>query len=159
MRFVMAVCVGIVGALLAAPGAQAQAAFDQNPVLFVHGIEGTGAQFESQKMRFTSNGYPERWIDVVDYDSTRAVGDKSEVHGQIDRAIATLKQRTGRAKVDVVAHSLGTSVMYDYLTQGATAAPRKASVGRYINVDGQTRNPGVPDTRCVRRTGETRGAT
>lgn len=29
-----------------------------NPVIFVHGGAGSGAQFESQKMRFTSNGYP-----------------------------------------------------------------------------------------------------
>ena len=44
----------------------------------------------------------------------------------------------------MVAHSLGTSVMYDYLTKGSAAAQRKASVGRYVNVDGQTNNPGVP---------------
>src|SRR3954468_5964836 len=136
------VALAIAGALLFAPAAGAQS-FNQNPVLFVHGIEGSGAQFESQKMRFMSNGYPERWIDAVDYDSTRAVGDKSEVDSQIDQKIADLKQRTGRSQVDVVAHSLGTSVMYDYLT-GAMGAQRKANVGRYVNVDGQTSNPGVP---------------
>src|SRR5213078_2241431 len=100
--------------------------------------------FESQKMRFMSNGYPERWIDEVDYNSTRAVGDKSEVDKQIDDTIAALEQRTGKSKVDVVAHSLGTSVMYDYLTNGATAAQRRANVAHYINVDGQDQNPGVP---------------
>src|SRR3954451_3532781 len=102
--------------LLSAQPAGARATFAQNPVLFVHGIEGSGAQFESQKMRFMSNGYPESWIDEVDYNSTRAVGDKSEVDQQIDEAIAELKTRTGRGRVDVIAHSLGTSVMYDYLT-------------------------------------------
>jgi Lipase C-terminal domain/Lipase (class 2) len=137
------VALAIAGALLFAPAAGAQS-FNQNPVLFVHGIEGSGAQFESQKMRFMSNGYPERWIDAVDYDSTRAVGDKSEVDAQIDQKIAALKQRTGRSQVDVVAHSLGTSVMYDYLTNGGMAAGRRANVGHYINVDGQASNPGVP---------------
>jgi hypothetical protein len=121
----------------------ATSTFNERGILFVHGIEGSGAQFESQKMRFTSNGYPESWIDEVDYNSTRAVGDKSEVDQQIDEAIAELKSRTGRGRVDVVAHSLGTSVMYDYLTNGAMAAQRRASVGRYINVDGQDQNPGV----------------
>jgi pimeloyl-ACP methyl ester carboxylesterase len=137
-----------VGLLVAAPAsgaeATAQPAFGQNPILFVHGIEGSGAQFESQAMRFMSNGYPRRWIDEVDYNSTRAVTDKSEVHQQIDAAIAALKQRTGKSKVDVVAHSLGTSVMYDYLTNGAMAAQRRANVAHYINVDGQNKNPGVP---------------
>src|SRR4051794_30451027 len=130
--------------LSSAQPAGARATFDQNPVLFVHGIEGSGAQFESQKMRFTSNGYPEAWIDAVDYDSTRAVGDKRQVDAQIDQKIAELKRRTGRSKVDVVAHSLGTSVMYDYLTNGEMAEQRRASVGRYVNVDGQSGNPGVP---------------
>src|SRR5213596_3393068 len=134
----------VVGLLVAAPAAGAQPAFGQNPILFVHGIEGSGAQFDSQKMRFMSNRYPESWIDEVDYNSTRAVADKSEVDQQIDDAIAALKQRTGRSQVDVVAHSLGTSVMYDYLTNGPMAAQRRANVGHYINVDGQNQNPGVP---------------
>jgi pimeloyl-ACP methyl ester carboxylesterase len=142
-RFV-ALVVAAVGMLVVASPAGAQAAFNRNPILFVHGIEGSGAQFESQKMRFMSNGYPRQWFDEVDYNSTRAVADKSEVHQQIDDAIAALKQRTGRSKVDVVAHSLGTSVMYDYLTNGATAAQRRANVAHYINVDGQNQNPGVP---------------
>jgi pimeloyl-ACP methyl ester carboxylesterase len=136
----------LAGAVLLLCGASAAnaATFSQDPILFVHGIEGSGAQFESQKMRFMSNGYPESWIDEVDYNSTRAVGDKSEVDQQIDDAIAALKQRTGKPQVDVVAHSLGTSVMYDYLTNGAMAAQRRANVARYINVDGQNQNPGVP---------------
>jgi pimeloyl-ACP methyl ester carboxylesterase len=135
----------LAAAVLALSGAAAaEASFKQNPILFVHGIEGSGAQFESQKMRFMSNGYPRLWFDEVDYNSTRAVGDKSEVHQQIDAAIAALQQRTGKAQVDVVAHSLGTSVMYEYLTNGATAAQRRATVAHYINVDGQNKNPGVP---------------
>jgi triacylglycerol esterase/lipase EstA (alpha/beta hydrolase family) len=141
-RFASAL-VGAVLFLFAASAADA-APFRYNPILFIHGIEGSGAQFESQKMRFMSNGYPEAWIDEVDYNSTRAVGDKSEVHHQIDDAIAALRLRTGKSRVDVVAHSLGTSVMYDYLTNGALAAQRRANVARYINVDGQNQNPGVP---------------
>ena len=34
--------------------------------------------------------------------------------------------------------------MYDYLTNGSTAAQRRANVSHYINVDGQDQNPGVP---------------
>jgi pimeloyl-ACP methyl ester carboxylesterase len=139
----VAMIVTLVAALIAAPSASGQS-FNQNPVLFVHGIEGSGAQFESQDLRFMSNGYPRAWLDQVDYNSTRAVGDKSEVDQQIDDAIAALKRRTGRSKVDVVAHSLGTSVMYDYLTNGPMAAKRRAKVGHYINVDGQDQDPGVP---------------
>src|SRR3954453_24074389 len=129
-------------ALLAASGAHA--ATTRHPILFVHGVEGTGAQFESQKLRFTSNGYPASWIDEVDYDSTRGAADRSAVNAQIDRRIAALKQRTGSLKVDVVAHSLGTFVMHDYLTDPVQGAARRANVAHYINVDGQSANPGVP---------------
>ncbi len=143
-RFIVSALAGAALVLFGAPAADAASSFKQNPILFVHGIEGSGAQFESQKMRFMSNGYPDPWIDEVDYNSTRAVGDKSEVDQQIDAAIAALEQRTGKSQVDVVAHSLGTSVMYDYLTNGAMAAQRRANVAHYINVDGQSQNPGVP---------------
>jgi lipase/uncharacterized protein/lipase (class 2) len=141
-RVASALVLVVLGLLLAQPaGAQA---FDQNPVLFVHGIEGSGGQFESQKMRFISNGYPADWFDEVDYNSTRAVGDSSEVDQQIDDAIAALQQHTGRSQVDVVAHSLGTTVMNGYLTDSTLGAQRRANVGHYINVDGQSNNPGVP---------------
>src|SRR5436189_1813509 len=141
-RLLLAALAG--GALLLSAAPAADALTSKHPILFVHGIEGSGAQFESQAMRFEGNGYAVPWIDEVDYNSTRAVGDKSEVDQQIDNAIAALKQRTGRSQVDVVAHSLGTSVMYDYLTNGPMAAQRRANVGHYINVDGQNQNPGVP---------------
>src|SRR3954468_24049278 len=137
-RVLAAVVMACAALLLAVvqPAGAAAPSFGQNPVLFVHGIEGSGSQFESQKMRFMSNGYPEAWVDEIDYDSTRAVGDKSEVDAQIDAKVAALKKATGKAKVDVVAHSLGTIVMYDYMTNGSMAEERRASIGRYVNVDG-----------------------
>src|SRR3954467_15950311 len=137
----MALACAALSLALTTASASAAPDFAQNPVLFVHGIEGSGSQFESQKMRFTSNGYPQEWVDEVDYDSTRAVGDKSAVDAQIDAKIEALKKKTGRDKVDVIAHSLGTIVMHDYIT---SSDERKASIGKYVNVDGQAENPGVP---------------
>ena len=117
----------------AAPAAQAQAGFDQNGILFVHGFVGSAGQFETQKMRFASNGYPERWIDGIDYDSTFATESRSQVHQRIDAMIAELKQRTGRAKVDLLGHSLGTSVLQEYLNG---SPERAANVEHYVNIDG-----------------------
>jgi hypothetical protein len=116
----------------------------RNGIIFVHGIEGSGAQFESQAMRFTSNGYAPSWIDEVDYNSTVAVGETTEVDEQIDAAVAAMKARTKRPQVDIAAHSLGTSVMYGYLTDEEKGAERRANVAHYINIDGQASNPGVP---------------
>jgi len=133
------------GALLLVIAARAQAStFERRPVLFVHGFESAGSNFASQAMRFESNGYPSSWISELDYNSTAAVASQTEVDQQIEEAIATLRQRTGKSQVDVIAHSEGTSVMYKYLTEGEQAAQRRASVARYVNVDGQESNPGVP---------------
>jgi Lipase C-terminal domain/Alpha/beta hydrolase of unknown function (DUF915) len=95
-------------------------------------------------MRFESNGYPTSWVTELDYNSTAATNSQTEVDKQIDEAITTLKKRTGMSQVDVIGHSEGTSVMYKYLTEGEMAARRKASVARYVNMDGQESNPGVP---------------
>ena len=147
-------------AVVQLPAPAAGAKTKRHPILFVHGIEGTGAQFESQALRFTSNGYPHGWIDEVDYDSTRATGDKSEVHAQMDAKIAELKRRTGAKKVDLVGHSLGTTVSYDYLTDSDKGAERRASIAHYVNIDGQSSDPGVPTLAlwAGRRAGSMTGA-
>ncbi|HEX8053595.1 MAG TPA: hypothetical protein VF517_11435 [Thermoleophilaceae bacterium] len=132
MRSLALVC-AVAALLLAASGAQAQSSFDQNGVLFVHGFVGTGGQFESQKLRFTSNGYPERWVEAIDYDSTFATESRAQVHARIDALIAELKKRTGRPKVDLLGHSLGTSVLQEYL---GSSAERAANVAHYVNIDG-----------------------
>ena len=114
------------------------------PILFVHGFESAGSNFASQEMRFESNGYSHTWLDAIDYNSPAAIGSPIEVDKQIEEAIAMLKEQSGRSQVDIVAHSEGTSVVYNYLTQGPQAAERRASVAAYANIDGQEKNPGVP---------------
>ena len=133
-----------VGALLlaVAPGAGAST-FERRPVLFVHGFESAGSNFASQAMRFESNGYPHGWVEELDYNSTAAVGNMSEVEKQIEAAIAALEQRTGKSQVDVVGHSEGTSVMYHYLAESEKAAEHRASVAAYANLDGQEKYPEV----------------
>jgi predicted esterase len=132
------------GALLLIGAAPAAATtFEKRPILFIHGFESAGSNFASQAMRFESNGYPTSWVMELDYDSTAATGNMSEVEKQIEEAIATLKQRTGRSQVDLVGHSEGTSVVYHYLAESAKAAEHRQSVAAYANLDGQEKNPGV----------------
>jgi hypothetical protein len=133
------------GLLFAAPAADAKPKHKPklNPVIFVHGGAGSGAQFESQKMRFTSNGYPQRLVTVLEYDSTFSLNTMAQVHTRLDELIAHLEKRTHRDKVDVLGHSLGTTVMHQYLSSPA----RAANVAHYVNIDGaQAASPpgGVP---------------
>jgi Lipase C-terminal domain/Lipase (class 2) len=112
-------------------------------VLFVHGFESAGSNFASQAMRFESNGYPHAWVEELDYNSTAATANMSEVEKQIEAAITALKQRTGATQVDLVGHSEGTSVIYHYLAESEKAAEHRATVAAYANLDGQEKNPGV----------------
>src|SRR5579884_3048240 len=108
----LAVLTLVAAALMLAAASSARATtFERRPILFVHGFESAGSNFASQAMRFESNGYPSSWVMELDYDSTAAVANMSEVEKQIEEAIATLKQRTGASQVDLVGHSEGTSVV------------------------------------------------
>jgi len=105
---------------------------DLDPIIFVHGGSGSAAQFESQAMRFASNGYPSRYIRALEYDSS-SIGDiLPAVHAELDALIATLQAETGRAQVDLLGHSLGTFVSQTYLESPA----RAANVAHYVNIDG-----------------------
>jgi hypothetical protein len=136
----------LAGLLLAAPVADAHwkhHRFDPTPIIFVHGGAGSGAQFESQALRFTSNGYPSRYVRVLEYDSTFSVNTMDQVLAKLDALVAQVKQETGKPKVDIAGHSLGTTLMHSYL---ATPA-RAANVAHYVNIDGRTASSppgGVP---------------
>jgi pimeloyl-ACP methyl ester carboxylesterase len=138
--------IGVVAALLVcAPVAEAKVkhSFKLTPLIFVHGGAGSGAQFESQALRFTSNGYPNRYIRVFEYDSTTALANMNTLHTRLDQLIAQVKQDTGKSKVDILGHSLGTTVMHGYLASPA----RAANIAHYVNIDGRTASSppgGVP---------------
>jgi hypothetical protein len=131
--------------LLAAASWAGASTFERRPVLFVHGVESAGSNFASQEMRFESNGYPHGWVEALDYNSlgAAAANYSGQVEEQIEKAIAALKQRTGKSQVVVVGHSEGTKVMYHYLAESEKAAEHRKSVAAYVNLDGQEKNPGV----------------
>jgi pimeloyl-ACP methyl ester carboxylesterase len=136
-RLVALIAVLSAGLVVVAPASSAAQRTQKprlNPVIFVHGFVGSGAQFESQQLRFTSNGYPQRLISVLEYDSTFGLATREQVYAKLDALIARMRRRSGRPKVDVLGHSLGTSVMQEYL---ATPA-RAARVAHYVNLDGRT---------------------
>ncbi len=106
-----------------------------NPIIFVHGGSGSGAQFESQAQRFSSNGYPHDIIAVLEYDSTFSINTVADVYANLDQLIAALLEQTGAEHVDILAHSLGTTLMFGYLDG---SAQRAATVAQYVNIDGRT---------------------
>jgi hypothetical protein len=128
--------VGLAGSANAAPRAAAvprAAVSNLRPIIFVHGILGSGAQWETQARRFASNGYPASYIEDRDYDSFFTNETQDQVFAKLDAQIARLKAATGATQVDLAAHSLGTSEIQTYLRNSAS---RAANVAHYINIDG-----------------------
>jgi pimeloyl-ACP methyl ester carboxylesterase len=103
------------------------------PVVFVHGGAGSGAQFESQAQRLTSNGYPAELVAVHEYDSTFANNTQAEVQAGLDRLIDRLLEQTGADRVDLLGHSLGTGISQGYLRSSPERADK---VAHYVNIDG-----------------------
>jgi pimeloyl-ACP methyl ester carboxylesterase len=131
----------VVAGLLAASGAEAKRKPDYrddvNPIIFVHGGSGSGAQFASQAMRFTANGYDPAYLGVVEYNSSAVDADSSAdqafIFDLIDDRIAELQAVTGRSQVTLMGHSFGTTWSHLYLADPAHAA----KVAHYVNIDGR----------------------
>jgi Lipase C-terminal domain/Lecithin:cholesterol acyltransferase len=94
-------------------------------------------------MRFTNNGYPQKLIHVLEYDSTFGLAPREQVYARLDSLIERATRRSGRRKVDLLGHSLGTSISQEYLS----SPERAARVAHYVNLDGRTASAlpgGVP---------------
>ncbi|MEM4977605.1 MAG: hypothetical protein QXZ58_01025 [Candidatus Nezhaarchaeales archaeon] len=122
------------------------------PIIFVHGGAGSGAQFETQAMRFASNGYPLNYILAFEYDSSFTIETMDNVIERLDKFIDSIlaERSTDKIdKVDLVGHSLGTRICQKYLR----SSPERASkVAHYVNIDGEdTPDPpgGVPTLAII----------
>jgi pimeloyl-ACP methyl ester carboxylesterase len=101
------------------------------PLVFVHGQSGSAQQFESQAMRFTSNGYPQSMLFAFEYDTSSADNPLADLDVFVDAVLA----RTGADQVYAVGHSRGTTVWTGYLDDpGFDGAGR---VAKYVNIDGR----------------------
>ncbi len=124
----------VVAAALVAVGILAAPAHALRPMIFVHGGSGSGAQFESQAMRYASNGYPADYIRVHEYDSLFTLASQAEVIAALDVLVDQVIAETGTDKVDLLGHSLGTAISQGYLSTPEHAA----KIAHYVNIDGAT---------------------
>jgi hypothetical protein len=124
------------------------------PIVFVHGFSGGAQQYETAARRFASNGYPADFIEVHEYDSLFTVNTIDQIYAGLDARIARLLANTGADKVDLTAHSLGTSLMQGYLN---SSPDRAARVAHYVNYDGATATalPGGVPTLAIWGEGST----
>lgn len=112
-----------------------------HPIIFVHGGAGSAAQFESQAMRFDTNFYSHEYIYALEYDSTFTINTMAQVYAKLDALIVKVQEETGADHVDILGHSLGTTVMIGGMgTPGYlnSSAERATNVAHYVNIDGRT---------------------
>lgn len=129
-----AVGICLVSTLAAAQARQGDPAHNPAlPVVFVHGGAGSAAQYETQAMRWASNGYPNR---VTAIDRTSSEGE--EIRQQLDGFFDQVMASTGDTQLYVIGHSLGVAIMNDYLN---SSQARTARVAKYIGIDSASAGP------------------
>ncbi|MGW4737625.1 esterase/lipase family protein [Nocardia xishanensis] len=83
---------------------QAAAAPARDPILFVHGWQGSASNWDYMWSRFLGAGYSAGEMARFSYDSSQSNEDIAlEVKAQVD----ALRAKTGAAKVDIITHSMG----------------------------------------------------
>jgi len=125
-----------------APPASPVPAEFETPIIFIHGYLGSGVQYRSEALRFTSNGYPATRIRAFDY-GTMTV-DPAALGAFIDG----VRREFGVSKVHLVAHSLGTGSVATFLGDRDNAA----RVDKVVLVDGVACPDGFAECRVVKAT-------
>lgn len=97
------------------------------PIVFVHGGSGSAAQYETQALRFASNDYP-NVVTAID----RISATPEVINPILDDFFDEVLAETGDDRLYVVGHSLGVSVMNNYLD---SSPERAARVAKYIGID------------------------
>ena len=115
----------------AAPAIDAPVAPVFTPILMVHGINGSAANFDALKARLLADGWPPSKLFAFTFADPGwgcNVDNAATINGWVDMIIAT----TGASKVNVIAHSMGTlSSRYFVKDLGGTG-----KVARYITLGG-----------------------
>jgi pimeloyl-ACP methyl ester carboxylesterase len=126
-RTALATLALMTGTLLAATAPASASHEEEIPVVFVHGGAGSGAQYESQAMRWASNGYGGE-VDAIDRTSSFS----ATLNPMLDQFFDNVMERNDADQIHVVGHSLGVALMNNYLN---SSPERTARVAKYIGVD------------------------
>lgn len=88
------------------------------PVVFVHGFLASSDTYEKQMLRFASNGYPMDLLYAYDWNTLNFSEDRE---GDLDRYIDEVLASTGYQQVDLVGHSAGAGLVFDYCKRDVRA--------------------------------------
>lgn len=78
-----------------------------DPVLFIHGINGSSAEFDVMRARLAQDGWPADRLFAIDFEDPQwgcNVDNAATIATEVTRILAV----TGAPRIDLVAHSMGT---------------------------------------------------
>ncbi len=101
---------------------------EMHPIIFVHGMLGSGDTWVKPVQEFLNQGYPENYLDVLDWNT---LSPQREIAlKELDSIIDHLIQVTGKSKVNLVGHSAGGGLVSNFLLNESYAK----KVNKYIHV-------------------------
>ncbi len=114
---VLALIIGSFASVTASSPVEAQTARD--PIVFVHGWNSSASTWNTMIGRFVAAGYPRSHLLAFSYNSNTS---NRTIAGQVANAVSQLRASTGAARVDIIAHSMGSLSSRSYLKErGGTA--------------------------------------
>lgn len=100
---------------------------EQLPVVMMHGLLASGDTYANHFMRFTSNGYCAEYLYAYDWNTLNTSLDRVAL---LDAFIDDVLNKTKASKVNLVGHSAGGGLGYQYLSDPA----RAAKVAHYVHI-------------------------
>lgn len=101
------------------------------PILMLHGLLASGDTYANQAQRFVQNGQCSQRVFVMDRNT---LGGGSTEVPMLDAFIDSVLQLTGATQLELVGHSAGGSLGYNYLAD----ATRAAKVAHYVHIGSGT---------------------
>ena len=89
-----------------APAADAAAA-QRNPVVMVHGVNGSSANYKVMIQRLVADGWPKSLLFTIDFADPKWGCNLANAK-TVQSVVKAVLVKTGQARVDLVAHSMGT---------------------------------------------------
>ncbi len=96
-----AIALCIVGAALAPASSLAK-----EPILFVHGWSESSSAWKTMIGNFEKDGYAKSELSAYSYNTSTS--NKTTAETEVKSRVEALKKATGAAKVDIIAHSMGS---------------------------------------------------
>ncbi|HEX8689732.1 MAG TPA: alpha/beta fold hydrolase [Solirubrobacterales bacterium] len=77
-----------------------------DPILFVHGWSGSASNWNTMISRFEKDGWPKSHLRAYSYNTSQS--NKTTAETIVKSEVEALKKAAGAAKVDIIAHSMGS---------------------------------------------------